>query len=241
MLKNNLITDITCEIDSYPNLSLDEILSIKDKKIKMQMLTLYRDYIKNNMTNRISKNVITKSILINNDSHLSVRSKQCIKEINKLLENKSSEIIKYNNSIIDLENKIQNEKLINTSTYLFPGDIVYFYSLVREYKANSSIICDISGSVIQKGSYYVYYRPRINDITTREHYILDKSLKIETSYRHLLPKNIMEFEEWVRKLNGSYSNPTLGDEIDFYTFSRNYKNDLSLIKLRHKKEGYIKQ
>ncbi len=230
LIENNYI------LNNYPNLSLRQILDIKDSKIKIEILKIYRDYIKNNMTNRISKRIITKSILLNSDSILSVKSRLCIEEINTLLKNETSKIIKYdNNSLLELENKIQEELFINTSSYLFPGDIVLLYPLVREYKANSSIMCDISGSIIQKGSYYSSYRPLIDNIITREHYILEKSINLETSYRHVLPKNIFEFDEWVKRINGSYSNPILEDEIDFYSFSRNYKNDLSLIKLRDRK------
>jgi hypothetical protein len=234
MLKVN--TDIACNIDNYPNLSLEEILSIEDINTKMEMLKLYRDYIKNNMTNRISKNIITKSILINNDEVLSVKSRLCIEQINKLLKNKTSKIIKYNNnSILEIENMIQEEMYANTSMYLFPGDIVLFYPLIREYKATSNITCDISGSIIRSGTYYASYRPLIDDITTREHYVLDKSIKTEISYTHLLPKNILEFEEWIRKVEQSYSYSSIDDEIDFYSFSANYKSNLNIKKLRDRK------
>lgn len=47
-----------------------------------------------------------------------------------------------------------------SQTY-FLNDVVYFYNGSREMKASNPITCDISGSIIRKGTLYCYYNPLI--------------------------------------------------------------------------------
>lgn len=75
------------------------------------------------------------------------------------------------------ENKSKDEvkknlELFNISQTYFPNDVVYFYNGSREMKASSQITCDISGSIIRKGTLYCYYNPLIQNKRTGIRYKL---------------------------------------------------------------------
>ena len=86
-------------------------------------------------------------------------------------------------------------ELFNVSQTYFPNDVVYFYNEFREMKASRPITCDISGSIIGKGTLYCYYNPLIQNKRTGIRYKLTRSIKIETSYEEYLPRDMFSFEE----------------------------------------------
>ena len=86
-------------------------------------------------------------------------------------------------------------ELFNMSQTYFPNDVVYFYNESREMKASSPITCDISGSIIRKGTLYCYYNPLIQNKRTGIRYKLTRPIKIETSYEEYLPRDMFSFEE----------------------------------------------
>ena len=78
------------------------------------------------------------------------------------------------------DNKSKDEvkkglELFNMSKTYFPNDVVYFYNESREMKASSPITCDISGSIIKKGTLYCYYNPLIQNKRTGMRYKLKRS------------------------------------------------------------------
>lgn len=89
----------------------------------------------------------------------------------------------------------KNLELFNMSQTYFPNDVVYFYNGSREMKASSPITCDISGSIIRKGTLYCYYNPLIQNKRTGIRYKLTRPIKIETSYEEYLPGDMFSFEE----------------------------------------------
>ena len=98
------------------------------------------------------------------------------------------------------DNKSKDEvkkglELFNMSKTYFPNDVVYFYNESREMKASSPITCDISGSIIRKGTLYCYYNPLIQNKRTGTRYKLTRPIKIETSYEEYLPRDMFSFEE----------------------------------------------
>ena len=62
-------------------------------------------------------------------------------------------------------------------------------------KTNNPIICDISGSIIKRGTLYCYYNPLIQNKRTGMRYKLKRPIKIETSYEEYLPRDMFSFEE----------------------------------------------
>ena len=44
----------------------------------------------------------------------------------------------------------------NKSTYLFPGDTVYFYPVIKILKAHKMHTCALSGALIYPGSEYIF-------------------------------------------------------------------------------------
>ncbi len=62
-------------------------------------------------------------------------------------------------------------------------------------KASNPITCDISGSIIRKGTLYCYYNPLIQNKRTGIRYKLTRPIKIETSYEEYLPGDMFSFEE----------------------------------------------
>lgn len=85
--------------------------------------------------------------------------------------------------------------LENLSKYFFPGSLTAFYPKIDEHHTTRDIICDMSESIIKKGSLYVCYRPLIENLETNEVFVLKRTIKCESSYLSLLPNNIFEFEE----------------------------------------------
>ena len=98
-------------------------------------------------------------------------------------ENKSKEAVK------------KSLELFNMSQTYFPNDVVYFYNGYREMKASNPITCDISGSIIRKGTLYCYYNPLIQNKRTGIRYKLTRPIKIETSYEEYLPRDMFSLEE----------------------------------------------
>lgn len=113
----------------------------------------------------------------------------------------------------------------NTSNYYFPGNLVAFYSYVREYSSRDNITCDISTNIIKKGQLYIGYRPLIENMETGETFVLKKTIKCEPIYHDLLPTNISEFEN-------------LNEQIMNYEYYQN--KEIYLDHLHYSQGGYLK-
>lgn len=126
------------------------------------------------------------------------------------------------------------------SQYLFEGDIVKFYPIVKEVRAKKDIICQFSGSKISKGSLYCSYKVFIQNDTSKKRFVLDKTINVELSYRDMLPTDLKSFERFIYNLDNSYENQ--GEtEIDYYSISSNI-GKLELRELGvYKKQKIIKK
>jgi hypothetical protein len=225
----------TYNVNEYCNLTLEQIINLP-VDIRLEMLKLYKQYIESNMTNCIRKNVITKHLVINNNDLLYCKVKLCINELNKLINNHLTDKLKYDSTILDINIDIYNSEFKNTSTVIFPGDIVLFYPRIREAISTKNITCDIQGSVIYPGSYFIEYRLFLDNITNKKCYVLEKSIITELGYRNILPANLHEFEEWVRNTDNSYTIQKDDSNINFYGLYCNH-GPLKLIELNKSKKG----
>ena len=119
---------------------------------------------------------------------------------------------------INLHNVVESISKIllnNTSYDFFSGDVIAFYPSIKELRASNFVTCCMSGSIIKPGSYYCYYRPILENLDTNVVYALQNTIKCETSYYDYLPQNIIQFEDFNRKLSDFYCN----NEIDFYNIN----------------------
>lgn len=161
----------------------------------------------------------------------------------------------YRETVVGLQNEFVSENLIsndndwsinelleihnnfiyqNTSAAILPGECVKLYLGLYEYRASREIVCDFTGAIIKKGSYYNYYHPLIYSFSSKVSYALKRPWKVENGLQHLLPANIAELDSVYLKLINSYDNP-LDEEIDWYDASRRIGDVVSLRNIHKKK------
>lgn len=140
----------------------------------------------------------------------------------------------YNNkSIEQIHNMLLEEEYenYNNNSNIFPNYNIYFYPRIKMQKSKIKRICHFSGGIIKPGSYYYEYRPLIWNKTSKETYVLGKTITCELNYGDLLPKTITEFEQMSDKIENAFDN----NDDEWYNFNCNYgNNELSLVKLRKK-------
>lgn len=125
--------------------------------------------------------------------------KQYKEEVNKLIIDKTSKEVAqtlYGAPIIDIVEEIEEKSIENRSESLFPGQNIIVYPGIKEVKATKDYTCDFSEAKISKGSLYINYRPMLKNINNGNAYVLNKTIKTETSYIYDLPTNITELEEF---------------------------------------------
>ena len=132
----------------------------------------------------------------------------------------------------ELEEIIDYELLKCTSQYFFPGNICFFYPKFFEKRARKKYVCDISGSIIQQGSFYLSYRPSIDNITLNRTFVLKRTIIAESSYFDFFPSTFDTFEELARFLAHSYE--LFEMDYDYYGISKRI-GDLSLLELRKRR------
>lgn len=115
----------------------------------------------------------------------------------------------------------------NRSNYFFPNDFTAFYPNISEQKCRKEIICDFSGARISKGQLYISYRPLIENLDRKETYVLKRTIKCDTFYWDILPKNIYELE----RLNELVLNHNIID-TEFNIEEFRYKGEIELLKLK---------
>ena len=162
--------------------------------------------------------------------------KEYHKELNNLITNRFNKSIVENMKGYSIEyiwqTIFQKEQEI-TSKLFFPDDLVLLYPNIKEQRTKRIITCNFSGGLIYPGSIYINYRPFIENITTKEKYVLKKTLKVETGYANNLPTNISELEELQTNI--------LLEKIDSYTgidyshLSQSVGGELVLQKLNRRK------
>lgn len=122
----------------------------------------------------------------------SMKTNSFYTNIVEALEGRSLEEIYY--GILEEEQQYKSE-------IFFPGDIAMFYPRIKEQKAKSFITCDFSAGIIYPGSLYVNYRPLIYNLSTKETFVLSRTIKVETGYSYDLPRTIIELESLSNKLS----------------------------------------
>ena len=120
------------------------------------------------------------------------------KWIKNILNNETPD---YDLALINVLKTINNELLNYTSYDLFPNHHIILYPNIKELKSTKIITCNICGSKIKPNSYYLSYRPLLEDLTNNNRYVLKNTLKCETSYYDILPQTIGQFEDFYRKTN----------------------------------------
>jgi len=106
------------------------------------------------------------------------------------------------------------------------GIIMAFYPVIKEVRSSKNRICYFSGAMIRKGSFYLCYRPFLENIMTHTTYVLQKPIHVELGYFDELPKNYRDFSYMDKQLQNGF----------YYDFSTNYGNDcLKLQKIGKKR------
>ncbi len=82
----------------------------------------------------------------------------------------------------------------NTSYYLFEGNIVMVYPKFSLAKAKEEKVCSLCTRLIHPGNRYVIYRPLIDNLTTNETFVLDRSLQVHDTCKDNLPISIAQFD-----------------------------------------------
>lgn len=109
-----------------------------------------------------------------------------------------------NMSLEDISNILDYKRFDITSNSVFPNQMVVCYPQIREVKSSRSIICNISGSVIKKGSIYINYNMFMENLSDGYSYVLDKNWVSELGYREFFPKNISELDLLDHKLSNPH-------------------------------------
>lgn len=133
-------------------------------------------------------------------------------------------------SIEEIITKLEDVFLSKRSDYTFPDDIVLFYPAIKECRAASDIICDVTGAEIKKGNFYYSYRPLLENISNEHVYVLNRSIKTEISELDFLPTSIYEFDSLSEKIDNAYD--IIDEDYDYYGISRRIGGSLRLRKIR---------
>lgn len=158
---------------------------------------------------------------------------EILKQLNKnRLDKQIIETLK-GESINKIIQKLEQEEEQLRSYSFFPGNLIILYPNIKELHSKSYQTCDFSGGIIHPGSLYINYRPLLENLNTKEVYVLKKSLKVEVGYIDRLPNTIFELET----LEQNMILETPDDEIDFNHLNHQLGGKIILQKLRKNKEN----
>ncbi len=119
----------------------------------------------------------------------------------------------------------------HTSRLMFPNQMVCVYSYIRIIKATKKIRCHFDGSTISENELYLSYRPLLDNLDTKERFVLEHTIKVNPIYENILPNNIQELEF----LYEHYQNTDLPDQFDIYFDEFRSGYTFSLLKLKKKR------
>ena len=129
--------------------------------------------------------------------------------------------------------EIRKEEEKMRSHSFFPGDLVLVYPNIKEQKSKSFQTCDFSGAIISPGTLYVSYRPLLENLTTKESFVLKRTIHVEIGYMYNLPTAIDELES----LEQNMILETPDSEIDFNHLNNQMGGCLLLQKLKKERRG----
>ena len=124
------------------------------------------------------------------------------KEYSKLQKMYPSIEFKFGLSISSLYYSLEEENDF-VSTYLFPGDVVYFYPKIEVLTAKISHTCSLSGAVIMPGSEYIVYKAFLYNKSKNESFITP-TIVLEIGDAYPLPTTLEEFESFCYRVDHSY-------------------------------------
>ena len=139
----------------------------------------------------------------------------------------------YGKSIETIYQEVIKEEEKFRSHSIFPGDLVVVYPNIKEQKSHDFKTCDFSGAIISPGTLYVSYRPLLENITTKESYVLKRTIHVEVGYIYNLPTAIDELEA----LEQNMILETPDSEIDFNHLNNQMGGCLLLQKLKKERRG----
>lgn len=157
--------------------------------------------------------------------------------INQLKDNRISKRVLeklQGEPITKIYEELMSEEENVRSHSFFPGDLVLVYPNIKEQKSKNFKTCDFSGAIIHPGSLYISYRPLLENITTNEKFVLERTIHVETGYLYNLPRRIDELEA----LEQDMILETPGQEIDFNHFNNQMGGHLPLKKLKKERRKF---
>lgn len=205
---------------------MDEIL------LELTLLEIYQSKQKDQLIKLIYQNL---SELKYNRILSNLSSYQTYKlQLSQLMNNDIDQELFISNpiSLREVYQDYQNVYYKNSSCIMFPNQLVFVYPKIRIYHSTKDILCHFDGSVIKKNELCLSYRPLLDNLDTNERFVLRNTIKVNPSYKDILPSNIQELEF----LYEHYLNPNLPnqyDDIYFDEFRSGYT--FSLVKLKKKK------
>ena len=119
--------------------------------------------------------------------------------------------LSYGSSIRELYYLSENAGLEHQSTYLFPGDTVFFYPKMEVLVAHKQYTCYVSGAVIQPGSEYIRYKAFLYNKTKEKSYVTFEFIT-EFGCTFSFPTTLEEFEILCSRLEHAYE---LGLESEY--------------------------
>lgn len=117
----------------------------------------------------------------------------------------------YGASIRELYYLSENIGLEHQSTYLFPGDTVFFYPQMEVLVAHKQYTCYVSGAIIQPGSEYIRYKAFLYNKTKGKSYVTFE-LITELGCDFAFPTTLEEFETLCSRFEYAYE---LGFESEY--------------------------
>ena len=129
--------------------------------------------------------------------------------------------------------EIRKEEEKMRSHSFFPGDLVLVYPNIKEQKSKNFKTCDFSGAIISPGTLYVSYRPLLENLTTKESFVLKRTIHVEIGYIYNLPTTIDELEYLEQNMILETPDP----EIDFNHLNNQMGGCLLLQKLKKERRG----
>lgn len=147
----------------------------------------------------------------------------------------TKEVLEYleSKSLDEQYRLLQQYYFENTSNYYFPNDLIAFYPHIIERKASKDVVCNISEAIISKGSYYINYRPLLENLYTKKTYVLKRTICCSLYYGNMLPSNIFELED----LNDKIKNPDTDNAERSLGALRNY-GEIKLLQLNKSRRNY---
>ena len=124
------------------------------------------------------------------------------KEYNELQKMHSSIKFPFGVSILEIYHLLEEDTSC-ISTYLFPGDTVYFYPKTEILTAKIPHTCCISGAIIMPGSEYMIYKAFIYNKSKHESFITPNII-LEIGCAYHLPSTLEEFEDFTFRIDHSY-------------------------------------